>query len=126
MTVASYEQAEPLDLIGDAYARGRAQAALCPDLVEHVRHAIAHRLEQTAAALAREEVRQFIDAQRQTTEMFDREILEEIRGIADGFGIAPATLFDYLHCSSAMDIADLQEHRPDGCTSIAMTAGRPR
>jgi isopenicillin-N N-acyltransferase like protein len=122
MTVASYEPAEPLDLVGDAYARGRAQAALCPDLIEHVRHAIAHRLEQTAAALDREEVREFIAAQRQATEMFDTEILEEIRGIAEGFGIAPATLFDYLHCSSAMDIADLVEHRPDGCTSIAMTA----
>lgn len=122
MTDARYAAAEPLDLVGDAYARGRAQARLCPDMVDHVRHAIAHRLEQTAAALARADVRRFIDAQREATARVDPAMLEEIRGIAEGFGVEPDTLFDYLHCSSAADVAAIAEQRPDGCTSIAVTA----
>lgn len=113
-------------LTGDAYARGRAQAALCSDQIEHVRHAVAHRLEETKAALARPDVRSFVTAQHAATQRLYPEILDEIRGIADGFGIASGLLFDYLHCSSAMDLAQLEEHRPDGCTSFAVTgAGGP-
>ncbi|MBM3521510.1 MAG: hypothetical protein FJX57_01020 [Alphaproteobacteria bacterium] len=111
----------PILLIGDAYARGRAQAAACPDQVEHVRHAIAHRLEETRAALARPAVRGFIDGQHAATARLYPEILEEVRGIADGFGLAPKTVFEYLHCSSAMDLAQLEELRPDGCTSFSVT-----
>ncbi|HET6521808.1 MAG TPA: C45 family peptidase [Geminicoccaceae bacterium] len=115
---------EPLVLRGGPYERGRAQAALCPDLVGHVRHAIAHRLAETRPAFAREEVRRFVDGQRAVTAGLYPEILEEIRGIADGFDLAPGTVFDYLHCSTAMDVAALPEHEPEGCTSFAVSAGR--
>lgn len=115
------EPTDPMALMGDAYMRGRAQAALCPDQVEHVRHAVAHRLEETKIALARSDVRTFITAQRDATWRLYPEIMDEIRGIADGFGLPPDVLFDYLHCSSAMDLAQLEEHRPDGCTSFAVT-----
>ncbi|MBL8698498.1 MAG: hypothetical protein JNK67_09000 [Alphaproteobacteria bacterium] len=116
------EPSRALDLAGDAYSRGRAQAAACPDQVEHVRHAIAHRLEETRAALERSDVRAFISGQRNATERLYPEVLDEIRGIADGFGLSAESVFDYLHCSSAMDLAQLEEHRPDGCTSFAVTA----
>jgi len=122
MSADAIRTAVPLTLRGDAYARGRAQAAQCPDMIEHVRHAIVHRLSETAAALRRPDVRAFIDVQRAITAASYPEIVEEIRGIADGFGVDPATLFDYLHCSSATDLAELDEHGPDGCTSIAITA----
>lgn len=115
---------EALLLRGDAYARGRAQAAQCPDMVAAVRHAVEHRLAETAPALARPEVRQFIDGQREFTRHAYPAILEEIQGLADGFGLAEAELFDYLHCSSAGDMAALPDHDPDGCTSFAVTAGQ--
>jgi predicted choloylglycine hydrolase len=113
---------EILRLEGDAYARGRAQARLCPDLADHVRHAVAHRLAETAPAFARADVRDFVAAQHRATQALHPEILDEIAGIADGFGIDPRVLFDYLHCSSAADLAAIAEHRPDGCTAIAATA----
>lgn len=112
-----------LVLRGSPYERGRAQAASCPDMIDHVRHAIAHRLEQTAAALAEDEVRRFVAAQRAATLRHWPEVLDEIRGIADGFGIDAEVLFTYLHCSSAADIAALPEHEPEGCTSFAISAG---
>lgn len=119
MTLAA-EPALPLLLQGDAHARGLAQARLNPDMVEPVRHAIRHRLAESAAALARDDVRRFIDAQRGHTQAHYPEILAEIAGIAEGFGLPEDQVFDYLHCSSAMDIAALPEHDPDGCTSFAL------
>lgn len=115
--------AEPLLLAGDAFARGTAQARLCPDMVAPVRHAIEHRLAETAAALGRPAVRRFIAGQYAFTRRVYPAILEEISGIAEGFGVPETTLFDYLHCSSAMDMAALRERNPDGCTSFAVTLG---
>ncbi|HMR34026.1 MAG TPA: C45 family autoproteolytic acyltransferase/hydrolase [Geminicoccaceae bacterium] len=112
----------PLLLRGDPYARGRAQAARHPDLVDHVRHAVEHRLAETAAALALPRVRDFIRAQHAFTAGHYPEILVEIDGIADGFGLPAATVFDYLHCSSAADLAAQPGHDPDGCTAFAASA----
>lgn len=119
MTIVA-EPALPLLLRGDAHGRGLAQAALNPDMVEPVRHAIRHRLAETGTALARDDVRRFIGAQRVHTQAHYPEILAEIAGIAEGFGLPEGQVFDYLHCSSAMDIAALPEHDPDGCTSFAL------
>jgi len=116
------EDGAALRLVGGPRARGRAQAELCPDAVAHVRHAIAHRLEETTLALARPDIRAFIDAQHAATQRLYPEILAEIAGIAEGFGVAATTLFDYLHCSSAADLAACVEQRPDGCTALALTA----
>jgi isopenicillin-N N-acyltransferase like protein len=112
---------EALLLRGGPYERGRAQAALCPDLVGHVRHAIAHRLEETGAALESDEAAAFLAAQREAAARLHPEILEEIRGIADGFDLAPETVFRYLHCSTLADLAALPEHEPEGCTAFAVT-----
>lgn len=111
---------KPLVLTGGPYARGLAQAALCPEMVEEVRHAIHHRLAETAAALARKDVRRFVAAQRAYTQRQYPEILAEVQGIAAGFRVSEGTLFDYLHCSSVMDLAALSEPEPDGCTSFAV------
>ena len=124
MTLADAVSAEPLLLLGEPRARGLAQARLRPELVGHVRHAIAHRLEETKSALARADVRNFIRAERDFTASHYPEILQEIEGIAAGFGLEPELLLDYLHCSTAMDLAELEEHRPDGCTALAFTAER--
>ncbi len=123
MRPSQAQPGEVLLLEGTPYERGRAQAARCPDMIDHVRHAIEHRLHQTEAAYAKYEVRRFVDGQRAATEKIWPDVLEEIRGIADGFGLAPETVFDYLHCSSAADVAALPEHEPEGCTSFALTIG---
>ncbi|HET6468073.1 MAG TPA: hypothetical protein VFG43_06815, partial [Geminicoccaceae bacterium] len=120
MNPSDARPAEPLLLRGDAHARGRAQALLCPDMVEHVREAIAHRLAEAAPALAREDIRRFIQGQRDFTEAHQPATMAEIRGIAEGFGVESRAVFDYLHCSSAVDMAALAQHAPDGCTSFAM------
>lgn len=122
MRPSQAQPGEVLLLEGTPYERGRAQAARCPDMIDHVRHAIEHRLHQTEAAYAKDEVRRFVDGQRAATEKIWPDVLEEIRGIADGFGLAPETVFDYLHCSSAADVAALPEHEPEGCTSFAVSA----
>jgi hypothetical protein len=114
---------EPLVLAGDPFARGRAQATRCPEMVAAVRHAVDLRLSEAAPALARPDVRRFIEAQLAFTQQAYPEIIEEIRGIAAGFDLPPARLFDYLHCSSAIDLAALHEHNPDGCTAFAVTSG---
>lgn len=121
MTAWTATPAEPLRLTGAPRARGLGQAAQCPDMVENVRHAIQHRLAETATALARAEVRQFIEGQRACAEREYPAILEEISGIAEGFGLSEATLFDYLHCSSAMDLVARSEPHPDACTSFALS-----
>lgn len=123
MRPSAAQAGEVLVLEGTPYERGHAQAALCPALIDHVRHAIHHRLQQTEAAYARDEVRRFVDGQRAATSRIWPDVLEEIRGIADGFGLAPKTVFDYLHCSSAADVAALPEHEPEGCTSFSVTTG---
>ena len=122
MTPLAARPGEPLLLRGDPYGRGRAQAALRPDLIGHVRHAIQHRLQEAAAALATAHVRSFIRGQHAFTAEHYPEILAEIEGIADGFGLQPGIIFDYLHCSSAMDLVAQAEHEPDGCTAFAATA----
>lgn len=122
MTAFTAQPGLPVTLKGAPQARGRAQAAQCPDMVGQVRHAIQHRLGEAATALARDDVRRFIAEQHAYTAEHYPQILAEISGIAAGFGLAEAQLFDYLHCSSAMDIAALPEHDPDGCTSFALTS----
>lgn len=114
--------AEPLMLRGSPRERGRLQAALRPELAGEVRHAVESRLAETAPALGWPTVRRFIDGQRAFTERHYPEILAEIDGIAEGFGLSAARLFDYLHCSTALDLTALPEQRPDGCTSFAAAA----
>jgi predicted choloylglycine hydrolase len=70
--------------------------------------------------MARDDIRRFIAAQRTYTESHYPAILAEIRGIAAGFGLSDDLLFDYLHCSTAMDMTALSQHEADGCTSFAV------
>lgn len=110
-----------LVLEGSPYERGRAQATQAPDQVAHVRDAVAHRLAETAPALARPEVRAFIAAQHGVTARVWPAVLDEIRGIADGFGLEAETVLTYLHCSTAADLAVMAEREPEGCTALAVT-----
>lgn len=111
----------PLTLHGGPYARGRQQAESRPDLVPAVRAAVGERLTQAEGALARPDVRSWVEAQRTFTAARYPTMMEEIAGIADGYGIAAASIFDYLHCSIAAELAEVRETTPEGCTAFALT-----
>jgi hypothetical protein len=105
------ESAAPLLLEGDAYRRGRAQALRCPDSVAAVRATCAARLAATAPLLARPPVARFLARQWEFTERHDPEAIAELTGIADGYDIAPADLFAFLHAGQFSGLPD------DGCTA---------
>jgi isopenicillin-N N-acyltransferase-like protein len=111
---------EPLRLSGTPFERGRLQATLCPEMIGFVRAAVAARMEETRQALARPEARALIDGDRGYTERHYPEILEEMQGICDGFGLSLDTLFDYMHCAVVSDLAATAERLPEGCTSFAV------
>lgn len=111
---------DPLRLTGTAYERGRMQATLCPDMIDFVRTAVAARMEETRSALATPEAKALIRGDRIYTERHYPAILEEMRGICDGFGMSLDTLFDYMHCAVVSDIGMMAERQPEGCTSFAV------
>lgn len=123
MSVEDAAPGKPLLLEGSAFERGRAQASQAPDQIGHVRMAIEHRLAETARALARSDVQAFLARQHAVTTELWPEILEEIRGIARGYGLEPETVFTYLHCSTAADLAAIAELEPEGCTAVAVSGG---
>jgi isopenicillin-N N-acyltransferase like protein len=111
---------EPLRLAGTPFDRGRTQAILCPDMIGFVRQAVAARLEETRAALALPETQALIKGNRAWTERHYPEILEEMAGICEGFGLGLDTLFDYMHCAVGSDLGTMAERMPEGCTSFAV------
>lgn len=111
---------QPLHLSGTPFQRGRMQATLCPDMIGFVRTAVAARMEETKAALALPEAKALIKGNRTYTEKHYPEILEEMQGICEGFGLELDTLFDYMHCAVASDLGMMGERLPEGCTSFAV------
>lgn len=99
-------------LRGDPRERGRGQAAACPEMAPAVREAIRSR----NAAAPRFEP--FLAAQHETTCRLAPEALEEIAGIAEGFGLDPAEIFDFLHIGCLNDLAATPRDT-DGCTAFA-------
>lgn len=106
--------AHPLVLAGDAFARGRAQAALCPGSIAAVRAQCAARLEAAAPLLARPGVARHLARQWEFAERHDAEGLAELAGVADGYGLAPADLFAFLHAGQLAGLT------ADGCTAWAV------
>lgn len=103
-------------LDGDARARGLGQARACPDMAPAVREAIRGRLAQAPACDAR--MTRFLDAQREVTARLAPEALAEIGGIAEGFGLAPAEVFAFLHLGCLADLAALPADT-DGCSAFS-------
>jgi hypothetical protein len=96
-------------LRGSPRERGLGQAAACPGMAPAVREAIRTRL----AGAVRNEA--FLAAQRGAT---PAEAMEECAGIAQGFGLHPDEVFDFLHLGCLADLAAAPEDR-DGCTAFA-------
>lgn len=103
----------PLLLAGDAFARGRAQAMLCPDSVAPVRTMVAGRLAAVAGLLVRPAVARFLDGQWEFARLHDPAGLAELAGIAAGYGIPDRSLFAYLHAGQLDGLPE------DGCSAFA-------
>ena len=99
-------------LRGSPRERGLGQARACPDAAPAVRDAIRSRL----AAAPR--IPAFLDAQQAATARFVPEALEEIGGIAEGFGVGVEEVFAFLHIGCLADLAAAPDDR-DGCTAFA-------
>jgi len=118
MTAPPFVEGTPLRLSGSPYERGHQQADRSRDMTEAVRAAVLDRLAQIAGPLAQAKTRAWLDAQRAHSQRLYPEILEEIQGIADGFGLTAREIFDYLHASLVLDP---REPASDGCTVLAAT-----
>lgn len=110
----------PLVLEGGPFARGLAQAGARPELVPAVRAAVALRLAEVESALARPDVRSFLAAQRLATRRLYPEVLEEIAGLARGFGLEEERLFAFLHASTIVDLVEREGAGAEGCTAFAV------
>ncbi len=111
-----------LVLRGDAHSRGLQQAEHCPDQAAAVRAAVQGRLAGQEQVLASLKVANFLAAQWDFARDHDPAGLAETRGIAAGFGIAPETLFAYLHMNVVADLAQVPVPRAqsdEGCTAWA-------
>ena len=99
-------------LRGNARERGLGQVRACPDAAPAVRDAIRTRLAAAPMHPA------FLAAQREATSRHAPEALEEIAGIAEGFGLDPREVFDFLHIGCLNDLAATPKD-DDGCTAFA-------
>lgn len=121
MTSLAFTDAEAVVLSGTPYARGRAQAARFPERAAEVAEAISIRLDQARDHIGRPDIAAYTQALRDYTAARYPEILEEIDGIAEGFGIEAGRIFTYLNCSHAADIDLGAVIEPvEGCTSFAL------
>ncbi|MGE5339415.1 MAG: C45 family autoproteolytic acyltransferase/hydrolase [Gemmatimonadota bacterium] len=99
-------------LVGTALERGRGQALAVPGSIEPVRRAVALRLQLARRQLDTAPVRAYMEDQWRYHEQHAPDELAEMRGVAQGYGIAERDLFAYLHLGVVGDLAD-------GCTAWA-------
>jgi hypothetical protein len=111
----------PLALSGDALARGRAQAET--PAAGPVVQAIRLRLGERTALFARADVRACLARQWDFAAANCGEEMAEMTGVAEGFGIAPRDLFDFLHLGIVADLAGAAAPAvtaADGCSAWAL------
>jgi hypothetical protein len=113
-----------LRLAGSPRERGAAQAFAAPDRIAPVPSAVAMRLRVAGASghLSAPPVG-FLEEQRRMSAAHVPEALEEIAGIADGFGLSAEDVFTYLHLGTLADLAHAFEPQTDGCSAWAVAAG---
>lgn len=112
--------AQPLVLAGSALERGRAQAAI--KAAGPVVQAIRLRLGERAALFARADIRAYLGRQWDFAAANCSEEFAEMTGVAEGFGIDPRDLFDFLHLGIVADLAQQEAPSQDGCSAWALSA----
>ncbi len=122
MTATGDTPAEAVPLVGDAFARGKAQA-LAGD-ADEVRRVARMRLNQAHAhGLFGPDEMRYLAAQRSFAEAKDPQGMAELAGIAEGFGFETAELFKHLHLGILQDLANGATADHDGCSAWAVADG---
>lgn len=110
-----------LEFSGSAYERGRAQGAAAS--ADKVRQATVARVEEARAnGWFDAETTAYLAAQRDFHAEHNPEGMAELLGIADGFGLAEADLFEHLHLGTLRDLKG-GGRIVDGCSSWAVADG---
>ena len=113
-----------LRLAGGPRERGAAQALAAPGQIAAVRAAVAMRLRRAeAAGHLSATAAAFVQEQRRVSAIHVPEALEEIAGIADGFGLSAEDIFAYLHLGTLADLAHAGAPQSDGCSAWAVAGG---
>lgn len=108
--------AKAIHLSGSARERGKQQFLWDPAFKPFVAQAVSDRLMFMENELADPRVKVFLQDQWTFTETHSPESLEEITGIAEGYGILPRDLFEYLH----LGVIDDRVAEEDGCSVFAI------
>ena len=115
--------AEPVLLVGDAGARGRAQAASGAAPGE-VRATMAARLtEARDAGLMTEGALAYLARQRAFSEAHCPEAMAEMAGIAEAFDLPEQDVFLHQHIGTLKDLAGGAALSEDGCSAWAVADG---
>ncbi len=113
----------PLVLTGSPRQRGRGQAAAAA--AGPVVEAIAKRLAERDALRRREDIRRYLDRQWDFATTACGDEFAEMVGVAEGFGLDPRELFDFLHLGIIADLGQAEaagEAAQDGCSAWALSA----
>ena len=114
----------PVRLIGNARERGRAQAAAEPEMVAAVRAAVDLRMGQAQEAGHLDgKAEDWLGEARAVCAEHVPESLQELEGIAEGFGLTPDTVFTYHHLGILADLARSAAPHVDGCSAWAVASG---
>ncbi|NOX41640.1 MAG: hypothetical protein GXP05_14365 [Alphaproteobacteria bacterium] len=97
--------------------RGEQQALISPELKSEVRNVVTGRLEDSREVLAEPAAKEFLEAQWVFSEQYASTHLEEVRGLAKGYGLSPRDLFAYMHLGTL----DAVSRENDGCSVIVLS-----
>lgn len=118
-----FETSMPVRLHGTPYERGIGQQRFGGSTTQAVRDATIGRIEQARAeGLLDSAGEAYLVAQRQFAMFHDPQSMEELQGIADGFGIAEETLFEHLHLGILRDHKRCGGLDQDGCSAWAVAS----
>ncbi|MBF0280046.1 MAG: hypothetical protein HQM13_19770 [SAR324 cluster bacterium] len=96
---------------GDAFFRGKRQAAVAPESGTVIRQEVEERVRRVEKSPRRQKITKHLQKQLEFTEQHVPELLAEIRGIAEGFELGWHDLFLSLHFRVLEGL--------DGCSSWA-------
>lgn len=119
----------PVSLSGTGRERGLAQAAAAADEdMARVRRAVEERVAAGRDLLGREDYRTLLSGCVDAARAHAPASRAEVRGLADGFGLAEDDLLAFLHMPVLLDTAKARADAPveDGCSTWAAVDGMGR
>jgi predicted choloylglycine hydrolase len=118
------EPAEPVRLSGNAYARGFGQAEMGGATADAVRAATVARVEAAEAdGLLTARAEAWLARQRDFAAATWPDALDEVAGIADGFGFSGDVVFAHLFLGMLRDLRQTERADGDGCSAWAVGDG---